>query len=367
MIIKLAMKNIKNSFQSSRKIYILMMISQLTAVISIFFAYGIYTSYSAKMQELDIDSYIIGADFSRTEVCELGSLRECLPEILDKMENKMDYVFVSTRYQEQHLVMYNEYYDGKFHLSETIATKENPVTGRMLTDGDVVNANKVVYKIGVAKAGQAVDFGGTKFEVIGDEGDERLDAWWIPITSCPEDAKVFAMSVIFNELPTQEDYLALEKGLKKEFGNRVTMDEFEVRDEEELISIRSIIMISLAVGMISALNTCLLYGYIISRRRKQMAVYGIVGASKTLRLAIQQMEIMLVSLAMELVGFLLFRFALQDLLVSVYETGVRLYGAKSYVIMLTAYTLCIFLITYLMLKIMNREKLTDMMRRTRND
>lgn len=98
-----------------------------------------------------------------------------------------------------------------------------------------------------------------------------------------------------------------------------------------------------------------------------MAVYGIVGASKTLRLAIQQMEIMLVSLAMELVGFLLFRFALQDLLVSVYETGVRLYGAKSYVIMLTAYTLCIFLITYLMLKIMNREKLTDMMRRTRND
>ena len=98
-----------------------------------------------------------------------------------------------------------------------------------------------------------------------------------------------------------------------------------------------------------------------------MAVYGIVGASKTLRLAIQQLEIMLVSLAMELVGFLIFRFSLQDLLTQIYESGISLYGIRAYVVMLTTYTICIFVITHLMLKIMNREKLTDMMRRTRND
>ena len=367
MMLKLIIKNIKTSLHSFRKVYWLMMISQLIAIISIFIAYGIFSSYSAKMLELDIESQSIGAYFSETEICTVGSLKNCLPEILDEYGDRLNYIFVAGADDDRMISMHSEYYNGGFHLSKEIDDKMVAMFGRKITDEDFINTKKVLFKIGTVNEEDVVNIGDEKFEIIGENGDANLNGYCIPFTSCPDKVELAALSVRFNKLPTQSDYLLLKNVLKENFGERVTIDEFEIKDEEELISIRSIIMISLAVGMISALNTCLLYGYIISKRRKQMAVYGIVGASKALRLAIQQLEIMLVSLAMELVGFLFFRFALQDLLTQIYESGISLYGTRAYVVMLTAYALCIFLITHIMLKIMNREKLTDMMRRTRND
>ena len=94
MIITLVLKNIKNSFQSFRKIYLLLIVSQFISVISIFFVYGVYTSYSVKMQVVDIDSYRIGTFFD--ESCDIGTLKECLPGIMEQIGSKLDYFFVSS-------------------------------------------------------------------------------------------------------------------------------------------------------------------------------------------------------------------------------------------------------------------------------
>ena len=86
-MIKLALKNILNSFKSIRKIYILLIISQLFSIVSIFFVYGIYGSYQSKLQELDIDKRNVGTYY---EDVDAGTFKACLLSVMDQIEDNLE-------------------------------------------------------------------------------------------------------------------------------------------------------------------------------------------------------------------------------------------------------------------------------------
>ena len=117
MIINLVIKSIKNSILEFRNVYVLMLISQFVAVICIFFSYGIYGNYSAKMQELNIDSYSIGTSFEDTKV---ASIKECLPQLLNEFDYKLDYVFVGGFWNDTPVSMHFEYHNGMYDVSKTV-------------------------------------------------------------------------------------------------------------------------------------------------------------------------------------------------------------------------------------------------------
>lgn len=364
MIFKIVVKNIQNAFKSCRKIYLLLIISQLVSVISIFFMYGIYGSYTAKMQELDINSYTIGACF---EEGNIGTLKKCLPEILNKISSKLDYVFISGFSEEMMISMYTEYHGGKYTLAELV-TRDNIVkAGRLLTYEDAVYGRNVIYShlTNEYSVGDIISIGETQFEVVGVDKRNVRDIV-IPFNSCPDNVELVMCYFNFKKLPTQKDYYAIKNAFENSF-RQFNIDEFELKDKEEIISYRTIIIISISIGIVSALNTCLLYGYIINRRRKQMVVYGIIGASKRRRLIINVLEVMFINIIVVMTGFAIFRIGLQDVITKVYENSVELYSIKAYIIMALIYILCIFIFTMVLLNIMNRKKLTDMLRRTKND
>lgn len=363
MIINLVIKNIKNSILEFHKVYILMLISQFIAIICIFFSYGIYGNYSAKMQELNIDAYTIGTYYENTKVV---NIKECLPELLNEFESKLDYVFVGGFWNNTPISMYFEYHNGMYDISETIQDNTRLESGRVISTEDVSSGLNVVYTYRgeMDEVGDIICINSVDFEVIGVD-EVTPGQLSIPFTASNNDINVFAVMFNFKELPTQNDYLIIKDAFEGKFGENVLIDEFDIRDEEELISIKSIIIISIAIGIISALNTCFMYGYIISKRRKQMAVYGIIGASERLRLAINELEIIIVSLVIELTGFVLYRCMLQKIITDIYDSNVSLYSFKSYGIMMLIYFICIYSITFVMLKIMNKKKLVEMLRQTR--
>lgn len=365
MIITLIFKSIKSSFQRFRKIYLLLIVSQFISIISIFFVYGIYTSYSAKMQELDIDSYTIGASFDKS--CDVGTLKGCLPEIMEQIGRKVDYLFISATTEELLICMYTEYHSGNYTLADTVSKNDILASGRLLTHEDEINNNKVIYSMGGEpyKVGDRITIADIEFEVVGVD-EKRARSIIIPFSSCPDEVSLWQVSFCFERLPTQKDYDAIKDTFKTVFGEKATLDEFQLKDQEIIISYRTTMMISIAIGLVSALNTCLLYGYIISQRQKQMVIYGIVGASKGLRLMMNEVEIMLVNIIVVIMGFLIFRFGFQDIITMVYESSVELYSMKAYLIMMVIYVTCIFAFTTLLLAIMNRDKLTDMLRRAKN-
>lgn len=362
MIINLVIKNIKNSILEFRKVYLLMLLSQFVAIICIFFSYGIYGNYSAKMQELNIDSYSIGTSFENTKVV---NIKECLPQLLNEFDYKLDYVFVGGFWNDTPVSMHFEYHNGMYDISKTVQDNIKLESGRTISIEDMTDGLNVVYSYRgeTDEVGDIICIDSVDFEVIGVDEVAPGDLS-IPFTASNNDIKVFVVIFNFRELPTQADYSIIKNTFEKKFGKNVSIDEFDIRDEEELISMKSIIVISVAIGIISALNTCLMYGYIISKRRKQMAVYGIIGASKGLRLAINELEIVIVSLVIEITGFLLYRCMLQAIITDIYDTNVSLYSFKSYGIMMLIYFICIFSITFVVLKIMNKKKLVKMLRQS---
>ena len=113
--------------------------------------------------------------------------------------------------------------------------------------------------------------------------------------------------VLNKTTPTVNDYNAIKKMVTGNFSD-YTMDEFDIKNNDELTSYRTIIAISVSIGIISALNTCLMYGYIISQRRKQMVVYGIIGAARIRRFAISESEMLVFSVTTSLVGVVLLHY-----------------------------------------------------------
>ena len=365
MIIELVVKNMKNSFRNFQKIYLLLIVSQLISIVSIFLVYGIYGSFSAKMKELDVNSYIIGTYFEESNI---GELKSCMPEILDKIGNKIDYVFIAGGSKQGMISMYTEYHGGKYTLAEIQKEKNLLKEGRTLRYVDAENTEKVAYSQFTEEhsVGDTIDIEGTQFEIVG--VDERsVNDIIIPFNSCPDTVRLSMVFFNFKRLPSEKDYYVMKDTFENTFQERVVIDEFALKDQEEIISYRTIIIISIAIGIISALNTCLLYGYIVTQRRKQMVVYGIIGATKEKRLMINELEIMLVNSIVVIIGFVIFRLGLQKWITTIYENSVELYNTKAYLIMMIIYVLCIFVFTILLLAVMNQEKLIDMLRRTKND
>ena len=78
-MISMVLRNIQNSFINFRKIFILLIVSQIISIMSIFFVYGIYGSYAAKMQEIEPVSYTHLDVYKRQGV---GSVLSFLPIII---------------------------------------------------------------------------------------------------------------------------------------------------------------------------------------------------------------------------------------------------------------------------------------------
>lgn len=365
MILKIVLGNIKNSFKSFRKIYILLVASQMISILSLFFVYGVFSSYSLKMQELDSESYTIGTSF---EGANVGELKNCLPKVLDKIEKKLNFFWVSVATDEFMVSSHTEYHRGEYFISKTVQENIYVEKGRMITDEDEKNHARVLLsaRLDVDKVGDVIDVSGTEFEVIGldSSGMGHVE---IPFSSCPDNADLYLVIFKFKELPTQRDYNVIKDTFESAFGERLIMGDFKLKNEEAIISYRTNIIISVAIVVISALNTCLLFGYIVTQRRKQMAVYGIIGATRGRRLAINEIEIMLISFVTVLLGFVIFRLGLENVITRIYESSAELYSVEVYLIMMTLYIISILIFTVMVLMWMNKNKLADMLRRTRND
>ena len=110
----MVLRNIQNSFINFRKIFILLIVSQIISIMSIFFVYGIYGSYAAKIQEIELNTYRIGIDFEEAEKNTVGTLKRNLPEVLDRINDKLEFVFVAGVSNHKLVAMRTKYIDGDF-------------------------------------------------------------------------------------------------------------------------------------------------------------------------------------------------------------------------------------------------------------
>ena len=365
-MISLAFKNFINSFTKNRSIYTLLIVSQLVGVLIIFFVYGIYTGYSASLQEMDADSMELYADFDAEEDSVLDELRDIMEELYKPFEKYVDYTFLGIADSKGMLCTYYEYREGKYHIASSLMeNRKTDENGRYFDDSEYVRGDKVVFGSD-KEVGEYLDINGEEFLVVGNNEEHSSHMIEVPVTSAPGDTNLYVLIINFDRLPRQAEYNHFKETLEGTFGNRVNVRGFDIKDMEQLISINSIITISVIIGVLVAVDTVLIYSYIISKRRRDMAIFGIVGAKRRQRFLVNQIEIMGLSTVVAVIGYVIFRCGIQDFVVEFCDISVELYNDKVYGIMMIGYIVCVFTITYIASFVNTRKNILRMLRGYKN-
>lgn len=369
-MIGLALRNIKNSFRAYRSIYVMLLISQLIAVVILFFIYGIVASYDIKKEEKRIRETNIYATFE--EDVSIYSLKDILPYIFSQMEERMEYcfIFIENPYSDLEATCVMEYHSGRYSVPSKPFSEDRLISGRYIDEEEMNNGSKVAFAyseniIGetgnIYKVGDKCTFYGEEYEIVGII-DAEFNRITIPFTSCTKDMKTDWLGLCFYEFPTMSDYNIFKDTMTENYGKNVIISDFEPVELDDIIAYNSIIILGLAIGIVAALNTILVYNYLMKKRRKQMAVFGIIGANRMQQIAICEIEILIITLFTTLLGIAIFKFAIEDVVLDVYEIGMEIFNPTIYAIMIGAYIGCIMLGTVLMVVINTGKKALDVRR-----
>lgn len=348
-MVELSLKNLWKLIKKRSLVLIIIVVSQFAAILSIFFIYGIYMSYNYAKEEIKISSLQIFSHFENDTPPTMKEVKSCLEPILDKVEERLDYFYIMGGYDGVVMGIHTEYHDGIYTYSSTVRpnTEASIEDGRLMTDEEIKSGARVVFGRNVGEVGDTLNFAGVEYQVVGVFEGMKDDskAIWIPYTSCSDNAKVRCIALMFKTLPRHSDYKAFCDGLKKAFGDKVLVDDFEIKDMEKLISYNSIILFSVIISLLVALDTALLHSYLIYRRRGHMKVYALTGATRWKLFMINELEPAIVSIITAVLGLLFFRFAIEEKVVGLYEVESQVYTGKIYGLFLGIYLGVVLVVT----------------------
>ena len=339
----LVLKNIKNSIKGYRSIYIILIISQIISIMMALFSYGVYGNFQMEKTEFNFKTHVISACCN--DVVYAYEIREVMQEFLEQSEDKLDYMNMWGDCDDYNLIANCIYREGKFYF-KNVNTDYEMYDGRFPTDIEISEAKKVVYTVNYGKTGDYIDINGEKYLITGvlhtDTEEQGVN---IAINAFPDNVPIKYVNLVFDKLPTVKDYNCFGKVLTEKLGDRVTIQEMDIKNEEYIIAMDSIITISVIIGIVAALDTALLYGYIMNKRRRQMMIMGITGAKRIHRIIINEAEIVLITLATTITGVLLFSNIFEKLINNIYKNSAEIFHAGSYAIVAMIYVVSVVIIT----------------------
>lgn len=359
----LVLKNIKNSIKGYRSIYIILIISQIISVLIAFFAYGVYGNFQMEKIAFNFNTHVISVTTNDTVYAH--EIREVMHEFLEQSEDRLDYVNMWGKYEDYNIVASNDYENGEFNFKNVFPEYEM-YDGRFPTNIEINEAEKVVYTVNIGKTGEYIEIDGEKYLITGvlhTDTEERLV--YVSMGAFPSTVPIKHVNLIFEKLPTVKDYNCFGTALTNALGDRITIQEMEIKDEEYIIAMDSIITISVIIGIVAALDTALLYGYLMNKRRRQMMIMGITGAKRIHRIIINEAEIVLITLSTTIIGVLLFSNIFEEFVNRIYKNSAEIFHAGSYAIIALIYVMSVVIVT-LIVSIIDSQKGFLQMRRGEN-
>lgn len=115
--------------------------------------------------------------------------------------------------------------------------------------------------------------------------DHNLSPMWMPITAADESAKIDRLSkendeyilICFKDPLTREQYEDIKQAASATFREKAIMPEIRFTDVTELYYYRTVMLISVIISLLTALNMAILYRYIFELRSRELSIMRICG------------------------------------------------------------------------------------------
>lgn len=347
--------NIRDFIKNQKLLFLVLVFSQILSVVLIFSSYGIINHFNVKVSE--VEGTALELDFSRIDE-EGATAEKCryfYSEILPVIECKLDYFFIFGYSDGIAIESETDFTNGKYSVSE----KYKEHVEKMINSGRYFNEEETSEKTYVAVIGSninsddgIVNIAGTNYKVVGTFYDERIDNDFIfvPYLAFPESTEVRHMNIYLEKPLLKSEYDAIYNAAVKYFDGIYEIPEFDgVDNNSDKRVYQDVIAVAILFIVLSVINYCIMYKYILQVRKDKLAIYRICGCRRGKAFLIYLIEMLGESVVLMGIGIGIFKLLILPKLSSIFEYMKYFFEKETYVkisvlyvvIMLVAYGLLV--------------------------
>ena len=383
MYFKYTLKNIKSFFINNFIIFILLVISTITSAIVIFFSYGVYQNYNTILsyKEDDLSDDYIGINYVNTgsEYVTKRDLLNCLSEI-DDISNELREQII--QYDVEGIIDNNSYEfkflycDGKFKVAEEF--KENLKKYDNLTEGtywsDYEEANGICVALisdpavfGEISALDSIKYvnqlkiGGKIYDIIGKQAWNEKGAMF-PFSTVADEQLLTSTLISFNSAVSVKTYNQIRDVFNNYMGDKAVFEEIRTIDKDTYYTYKTVILISVFIALIAAINFMILYRYIMSTRKRTTAIFRILGLTPAKLNFMNMSECIILIVPFFILGMVLYQTVFLPRLHTYFVYMQDAYTPFVYFLLFVIFISVSLIVIGIMLLIMSRKRILELIK-----
>lgn len=314
-MLKFLRSNLKHTFNNQRGLALLLVIVQIFSVLVIVFSYGVINHYNFKVNEkesttLEYNFYTIEDEEGYGCWVSKDKLDQFVEKALPFVEDKLDYIFIMGSSDKYYIKCSSGYKNGKYIVSKQIKERLGLGEEEKFTDEQMNSSEKIMIVADEMTVEDGyVAINGVPYKVIGTTSLFAPNDVMVPYKAIPDNTKVWYISLLF-EMPLWEsEYNYISELMTEAFGDTFIIPEFEgVVNESSNKVYRDIMFVVGFVIFVCAVNYCIMYRYMLEKRRREFAITRICGCSRVNAGLVYMIELLGTSIATLVLGELLFHF-----------------------------------------------------------
>ena len=383
MYFKYTLKNIKSFFINNFIIFILLVISTITSAIVIFFSYGVYQNYNTILsyKEDDLSDDYIGINYVNTgsEYVTKRDLLNCLSEI-DDISNELREQII--QYDVEGIIDNNSYEfkflycDGKFKVAEEF--KENLKKYDNLTEGtywsDYEEANGICVALisdpavfGEISALDSIKYvnqlkiGGKIYDIIGKQAWNEKVAMF-PFSTVADEQLLTSTLISFNSAVSVKTYNQIRDVFNNYMGDKAVFEEIRTIDKDTYYTYKTVILISVFIALIAAINFMILYRYIMSTRKRTTAIFRILGLTPAKLNFMNMSECIILIVPFFILGMVLYQTVFLPRLHTYFVYMQDAYTPFVYFLLFVIFISVSLIVIGIMLLVMSRKRILELIK-----
>lgn len=383
MYFKYTLKNIKSFFINNFIIFILLVISTITSAIVIFFSYGVYQNYNTILsyKEDDLSDDYIGINYINTgsEYVTKRDLLNCLSEI-DDISNELREQII--QYDVEGIIDNNSYEfkflycDGKFKVAEEF--KENLKKYDNLTEGtywsDYEEANGICVALisdpavfGEISALDSIKYvnqlkiGGKIYDIIGKQAWNEKGAMF-PFSTVADEQLLTSTLISFNSAVSVKTYNQIRDVFNNYMGDKAVFEEIRTIDKDTYYTYKTVILISVFIALIAAINFMILYRYIMSTRKRTTAIFRILGLTPAKLNFMNMSECIILIVPFFILGMVLYQTVFLPRLHTYFVYMQDAYTPFVYFLLFVIFISVSLIVIGIMLLVMSRKRILELIK-----
>lgn len=336
-------------------LFVLLLVTQTTAILVILLSYGVYMNNRYVLQEYEADHKSFGIDFTGEEPESMVALaKEAFPEILKGYEECIERCYVAAtascyydisgledysystidietgelikveQFTEATVVFHFGIQDGKYSGK---SYWEEGLEGAWFSEkgmNEGLNqciASRLCYQLSPNKA----ILEGRTYDIIGSEGQGgkvafRACSFIMPLESMADEMTLNHLSIELTRFLTKEERKDLTSEFEAAFRGYGTIDDISaVFSIDEKATMYTTMFATILMAALAAYTICLIYRYVMEKRMQMTAIYQICGSTRGQTMRIYMVEMVVLLLVSAGIGYVLFAWGIKPLLMKQYE------------------------------------------------